>query len=273
MRQDGIYVDATTGSGGHAEAIIKKLGPAGRLIGIDRDDEALRIARERLSDARVTFMRGNFSDMDKMIGKDGITAVDGVLFDLGVSSMQLRNPDRGFSFMSDALLDMRMDRSQRISAWDIVNGHSEHELERLLREFGEERLSRKIAKAIVESRERKPIETCAELSSIIEKVYGKRKRIHPATKTFQALRIAVNRELAELTKGLIASVQILKQRGRLCVIAYHSLEDRIVKHFIADNAKKGLLRILTKKPMTPALDELKMNPSARSAKLRGAEKI
>ncbi len=273
IRQNGVYVDATTGLGGHAEAILREIGSEGRLIGIDRDDEALLSARKKLSDSRVTLMQGNFSDMESMISSNGITAVDGILFDLGLSSVQLKSPGRGFSFASDASLDMRMDRSQKISARDIVNRYPENQLERIFREFGEERFARKIAKAIIQWREKKPIATCAELSKIVEKIYGMRGKIHPATKTFQALRIAVNQELDQLTKGLHASLHLLKQGGRLCVISYHSLEDRIVKHFMADNAKKGLLRIIVKKPITPAPEELSMNPSSRSAKLRVAEKI
>jgi 16S rRNA (cytosine1402-N4)-methyltransferase len=273
IRQNGVYVDATTGLGGHAEAILREIGSEGRLIGIDRDDEALLSARKKLSDSRVTLMQGNFSDMESMISSNGITAVDGILFDLGLSSVQLKSPGRGFSFASDAHLDMRMDRSQKISARDIVNRYPENQLELIFREFGEERFARKIAKAIIQWREKKPIATCAELSKIVEKVYGMRGKIHPATKTFQALRIAVNQELDQLTKGLHASLHLLKQGGRLCVISYHSLEDRIVKHFMADNAKKGLLRIIVKKPITPAPEELSMNPSSRSAKLRVAEKI
>jgi len=273
VKQNGIYVDATTGLGGHAEAVLHGIGSDGKLIGIDRDDEALQRAKKRLSDSRVTLMQGNFADMEYLLSTDGITSVDGVLFDLGVSSMQLRSPRRGFSFASDAPLDMRMDRNQKLSAFDIVNRYPEHALEKIFREFGEERLSRKIAKAIIQWRERKPIETCSELSQIIEKTHGTRGRIHPATRTFQALRIAVNQELAQLTKGLHASLNLLNQGGRLCVISYHSLEDRIAKHFIADNAKKKVLRIITKKPITPAPEELRTNPSSRSAKLRVAEKI
>lgn len=273
VKQNGIYVDATTGLGGHAEAVLHGIGSDGKLIGIDRDDEALQRAKKRLSDSRVTLMQGNFADMEYLLSTDGITSVDGVLFDLGVSSMQLRSPWRGFSFASDAPLDMRMDRNQKLSAFDIVNRYPEHALEKIFREFGEERLSRKIAKAIIQWRERKPIETCSELAQIVEKTYGTRGRIHPATRTFQALRIAVNQELAQLTKGLHASLNLLKQGGRLCVISYHSLEDRIAKHFIADNAKKKVLRIITKKPITPAPEELRTNPSSRSAKLRVAEKI
>jgi 16S rRNA (cytosine1402-N4)-methyltransferase len=273
IRQDGIYIDATAGLGGHAEAILTEIGPEGRIVGIDRDEEALRGVHERLSDSRVMLMRGNFSDMESMVSVNGINAVDGILFDLGVSGMQLRSPWRGFSFISDAPLDMRMDRNQELSAKDIVNRYPERELERIFREFGEERRARKIAEAITRQREKKPIETCAELAKLVEKVYGVRGRIHPATRTFQALRIAVNQELAHLEKGLHASLRLLKQSGRLCVISYHSLEDRIVKHFIADNARNGLLKIMTKKPITPAPEELRLNPSSRSAKLRVAEKI
>jgi 16S rRNA (cytosine1402-N4)-methyltransferase len=273
IRQDGIYVDATAGLGGHAEAILQEIGSDGKIIGIDRDDEALLSAKKRLEDARVLLKRGNFSEMETIISAEGITAVDGILFDLGVSSLQLRSPGRGFSFLSGAPLDMRMDRNQKISAQDIVNNYSEKELERIFREFGEERLSRKIARAIIQWRQKMPLSTCAELSRIVEKVYGKRGKIHPATKTFQALRIAVNQELDQLIKGLQASVHLLKKGGRFCVISYHSLEDRIVKHFIADNAKQGLLSRLTKKPITPAPEEMNSNPSSRSAKLRVAEKI
>lgn len=273
VKQNGIYVDATTGLGGHADAVLQRMGSDGRLIGIDRDDEALQRAKERLSDSRVILMQGDFADMEYLLSADGITAVDGVLFDLGVSSMQLKSPRRGFSFASDAPLDMRMDRNQKLSAFDIVNRYPEHALEKIFHEFGEERLARRIAKAITQWRERKLIETCAELSRIVEKVYGIRGRIHPATRTFQALRIAVNQELAQLTKGLHASMNLLKQGGRICVISYHSLEDRIVKHFLADEAKKKVLRIITKKPITPAPEELRTNPSSRSAKLRVAEKI
>lgn len=274
IRQDGIYIDATSGLGGHAEAILTEIGPEGRIIGIDRDEEALRGVHERLSDSRLILMRGNFSDMERMVSGSGIDAVDGILFDLGVSGMQLRSPWRGFSFTSDAPLDMRMDRNQELSAKDVVNRYPERELERIFREFGEERRARKIAEAITRQRQKKPIETCTELAKLVEKVYGIiRGRIHPATRTFQALRIAVNQELVHLERGLHASLHLLKKGGRICVISYHSLEDRIVKHFIADHARSGLLRIMTKKPITPAPEELRTNPSSRSAKLRVAEKI
>ncbi len=269
----GTYVDATIGPGGHSEEILTLIGTGGKLIGIDRDNEALRTAQERLSDKRVILRKGSFSDMEKLLKKDGITEVDGILFDLGISMIQMKNIERGFSFISDKRMDMRMDKEQALSARDVVNKYSANELERILREFGEERLSRKISEAIVRKRRIKPIDTCSELSEIVERVYGRRGRVHPATKTFQALRIEVNRELDELQKGLDASVRILKRGGRLCVISYHSLEDRIVKHFIARSSKEGSLKVITKKPLTPGSEEIRSNPSSRSAKLRAAERI
>ncbi|MDI6890483.1 MAG: 16S rRNA (cytosine(1402)-N(4))-methyltransferase RsmH [Thermodesulfovibrionales bacterium] len=272
-RPGGIYVDATIGPGGHSEEILKLIGSGGRLIGIDRDDEALRLAQKRLSNRRVVLKRGNFSDMENLLYTEGISEVDGALFDLGVSMLQLKDPERGFSFTSDKRLDMRMDRRQKLSAWDVVNRYPEKELERILREFGEERLSRKISEAIVRKKSKKTIDTCSELSGIVERVYGRRGRAHPATKTFQALRIEVNKELDELRAGLDSSLRLLKKGGRLCVISYHSLEDRIVKNFVAHCSKKGLLRVITKKPLTPGPEELRSNPSSRSAKLRVAERI
>jgi 16S rRNA (cytosine1402-N4)-methyltransferase len=271
--QNGVYVDATVGLGGHSGDIIKMIGAGGRLIGIDTDEEALREAGERLSDNRVILRKGSFADMETLLLDESISEVDGILFDLGVSMMQLKNLERGFSFASDKRLDMRMDREQRLSAWEMVNRYPERELERIVREFGEERLSRKIAKAIAWQRDKKAINTCAELSEIVEAVYGGRGRVHPATKTFQALRIAVNSEIEQLQDGLQAALRLLKKGGRLCVIAYHSLEDRIVKRFIAEHSKSGQFRILTKKPVTASPEELRGNPSSRSAKLRAAERI
>jgi 16S rRNA (cytosine1402-N4)-methyltransferase len=273
IRRDGIYVDATIGLGGHSEEIIKFMGTEGRLIGIDRDEEALKRAGGRLLDKRVVLKRGSFSDMELLLSEEGISGVDGVLFDLGVSMLQLRNPERGFSFLSDERLDMRMDTRQKLSAWDVVNKYPERELEKILREKGEERLSRKIAAGIAFCRRKKNIETCAELSKIVEGVYGGRGRLHPATKTFQALRLEVNRELEDLKSGLQASAGLLKKGGRVCVISYHSLEDRIVKTFIAEHAKEGMLRKITKKPLTPSPEEIRFNPSSRSAKLRAGERI
>jgi len=269
----GIYIDATIGPGGHAEEILKLIGSEGKLVGIDRDDEALRVARKKLFNERLILKKGNFSDMENLLHRDGISEVDGILFDLGVSMMQMKDPERGLSFTSDKRLDMRMDREQELSAWDIVNRYPEKDLEKILREFGEERLSRKISEAIVRKRRIKPIDTCSELSGIVERLYRRRGRVHPATKTFQALRIEVNNELDELRRGLDSSLRLLKKGGRLCTISYHSLEDRIVKHFMAQSSKRGLLRVMTKKPMPPGSEELRSNPSSRSAKLRAAEKI
>ena len=267
----GIYVDATVGLGGHSEEILKHIG-SGMLIGIDRDDEALNMARSRLADNRVVLKKGIFSEVGRLVAETGVTEVDGILFDIGTSMFHLKTAERGFSFLSEEPLDMRMDRSQDLTAAYIVNRYSEKDIDRILWEYGEERLSRKIARAIVDCRAKKKIGTCAELSDIVCSVYKGRGKLHPATKTFQALRIAVNDEMNELKKGLDASLGILKSGGRLCVISYHSLEDRIVKNFIRDNQKLGVFNMLTKKPLVPAYEEVRLNPSARSAKLRGAEK-
>ncbi len=272
-RQGGIYVDATVGLGGHAAEILKLIGEGGRLIGIDRDDEALKIARERLADERVILMKGRFSMLRDLLIGAGIEGVDGVLFDFGVSMMQFKDMHRGFSFISDEPLDMRMDRSQALKAEDIVNAYPEDELERIFREYGEERLSAKIAKAIVNIRKKKRILTCAEMADIVAGVYRRRGRYHPATRTFQALRIAVNDEINEIHKGLSSSISILRSGGRLCAISYHSLEDRAVKNFLRNAEREGLLRIITRKPLSPCYEEIRSNPSARSAKLRGAERL
>jgi 16S rRNA (cytosine1402-N4)-methyltransferase len=269
----GTYVDATIGPGGHSEAILTLIGTGGKLIGVDRDSEALKIVEEKLSDKRVILRKGNFSEMENLLNEEGITEVDGILLDLGISMVQMKDIERGLSFISNKRLDMRMDREQPLSAWDVVNRYPVKELERIFREFGEERLSRKIAEAIVRERRIRPIDTCSALSEIVERVYGGRGRVHPATKTFQALRIEVNKELEELQKGLNSSIRIMKTGGRLCVISYHSLEDRIVKHFIARSSKEGSLRVITKKPLTPGSEEIRSNPSSRSAKLRAAERI
>ena len=267
----GIYVDATVGLGGHSEEILKHIG-SGMLIGIDRDEEALDMAMSRLADNRVVLKKGRFSEINRLVAETGVAEIDGILFDIGTSMFHLKTAGRGFSFLSEEPLDMRMDRAQDLTAADIVNRYSEKNIARILWEYGEERLSRKIAKAIVDYRVKKKINTCAELSDIVCSVYKGRGKLHPATKTFQALRIVVNDELNELKKGLDAASGILKRGGRLCVISYHSLEDRIVKNFMRDNQKLGILTVMTKKPMVPSYEEVRLNPSARSAKLRGAEK-
>ncbi len=272
-KQNGIYVDATIGLGGHAEILLKQIGSEGRLIGIDRDEEALRIVKERLSDKRLLIKRGSFSEMEDLLIAEGISEIDGILLDLGVSMLQLKDQKRGFSFFSNQRLDMRMDRRQKLSAWDVVNKYPEKEIEKILFKFGEEKRARVIAKEIVRQRKKNPINTCLELSGILEKVCRSRKGLHPATKTFQALRIEVNRELEQLKEGLSSALRLLKKGGRICVISYHSLEDRIVKHFISENARKGLFKVITKKPRTPCNEEIQVNPSSRSAKMRVAERI
>lgn len=268
----GIYVDATVGVGGHSERILELIGLEGKLIGIDKDFESLRIAEKRLSGKGIVLKRGNFSEMESLVSQEGIHQVHGILFDLGVSMFQLGNFERGFSFFSHERLDMRMDKRQIFSAWDIVNKYPSKRLEKILREYGEERQSRKIARLIVKHREMKPINTCYELSKLIERIYVRRRKIHPATKTFQALRIEVNGEFEQLGQGLDASLRLLRKGGRLCVISYHSLEDRFVKRFIVDNARRNILKAITKKPRIPSAEERIINPSSRSAKLRAAEK-
>lgn len=271
--EGGIYVDATVGLGGHSEMLLSKIGQRGKVIGIDRDDNALARSAERLHDSRLILEKGSFSDMESILHSRGIDYADGVLLDLGVSMMQLKDPVRGFSFNSIERLDMRMDSSQELSAWDVVNGYSERDLVRILKEYGEEYRAVKIVRSIIHDRNKKSIDTCKELAETISRAIGRTGKVHPATKTFQALRIEVNKELDELKKGLDASLRILKTGGRLCVISYHSLEDRVVKHFIKERAKADIVKQLLKKPLVPAVDEIRANPSSRSAKLRGAEKL
>lgn len=271
--EGGVFVDATVGLGGHSEMLLSKIGQGGKVVGIDRDDNALARAAERLQDSRLILQKGSFSDMESILHSRGIDAADGVFLDLGVSMMQLKDPVRGFSFNSTERLDMRMDSSQELSAWDVVNGYSERELVRILKEYGEEYRAVKIVRSIVHDRNKKRIDTCKELAEIISRATGRTGKVHPATKTFQALRIEVNKELDELKNGLDASLRVLRRGGRLCVISYHSLEDRVVKHFIKERAKAGIVKQLLKKPLVPAIDETRANPSSRSAKLRGAEKL
>jgi 16S rRNA (cytosine1402-N4)-methyltransferase len=261
-------VDLTLGAGGHAEALLES--GVGRLIGVDRDPEAVTVASGRLSrfGDRFAAVRARFSDVPVE------NRVDGVLYDLGVSSMQLERPERGFSFRHEGPLDMRMaggrDRGDQ-SAMDLVNAASEEDLARIIFEYGEERRSRRVAAAIVRARRRRPIETTEELAGIVvSAVGGRRGGPHPARRTFQALRIAVNRELEELATSLPRAVGVLAPGGRVVVIAYHSLEDRIVKRFFAGDER---LTVLTKKPLVPSADEAARNPRARSAKLRAAELV
>ncbi|MEK6529043.1 MAG: 16S rRNA (cytosine(1402)-N(4))-methyltransferase RsmH [Nitrospirota bacterium] len=272
VKESGVYVDATVGLGGHAEFILQNV-PGCTLIGIDRDDKALEIAKERLKGYDVRLKRDNFSNMEAVTKELGYEKVDGVLLDLGVSSLQLKAEGRGFSFLKDEELDMRMDRRQSLTAAEIVNKYSEADLANVLWNYGEERFSRRISRAIVNARGKTPVRTCRELSHIIESVSGRRGRIHPATKTFQALRIEVNKELAELAEAIKAGTNIISSGGRICVLSYHSLEDRIVKRSFKELAGKGVITVITKKPLAPGNEERLSNPSSRSAKLRVAEKL
>lgn len=273
IRRGGVYVDATIGLGGHTKRILDLVGEEGKVVGIDKDVDALNAVKKRIVDKRLLIKMGRFSDMESLLKSSNIFRVDGVLFDLGASMLQFKDYDRGFSFHSDRRLDMRMDKSQTLTAWDVVNRYSEDRLEKILSEYGEEPKSKKIAHAIVAYRSKKTIDTCKELAEIIVKVYGKRGKLHPATRTFQALRIEVNKEFEELKKGLSSALTVLNRGGRLCVISYHSLEDRIVKRFMREGSNEKLLKIITKKPVTPTVEEIKRNPSARGAKLRVAEKL
>jgi len=277
----GRYVDGTVGGGGHAAAILEASAPAGLLLGIDADPDALAAAGVRLASfgARATLLHGNVRDLAQLADQAGFTTITGLLLDLGVSSHQLDTPARGFSFLTDAPLDMRLDPTSGETAADLVNQTPEDELADLIYRYGEERGSRKIARLIVEARRRQPISTTGQLATIIARALGGRHgKINPATRTFQALRIAVNRELESLEMALAQAVELLAPGGRLAVIAFHSLEDRIVKQFFRAESGYGgaegptRLRIITKKPIIAEAQELRDNPRARSAKLRIAEK-
>lgn len=273
LKDSGIYVDATVGLGGHAELILQK-AKVGALIGIDRDEAAIESARERLKGfGNIYFAKESFSNIKNAVSSLGYEAVDGILLDIGVSTMQLKAEGRGFSFMKDEPLDMRMDKSQKLSAKDVVNSYHEKDLATLIFVYGEERFSRKIAKAIVNERRKKRIETCSELAAIIENSLKGRGRIHPATRTFQALRIEVNKELDELSAGISSGADMLNPGGRLCVLSYHSLEDRIVKNAFKKLATEGIFHIITRKPLVASRQEIRSNPPSRSAKLRVAERI
>jgi len=274
-----IIVDATVGTGGHAQGILERIMPGGRLIGIDRDEESLSIARQRLLKlcANCEFVHGNFMDIDSILKGLNIKKVDGILFDLGVSSFQLEDPTRGFSFQNEGPLDMRLDRRSYISAYDLVNNLNEDEISTLLWNFGQERWHNRIAHFLVSERERQPIATTAQLANIVIKAVPARfryrhYRIHPATRTFLGIRIAVNRELEALEVALEKGIGALKQNGRICVISFHSLEDRIVKLKFRSTAQEGLINIISPKPLTPAQAEVEENPKSRSSKLRVAQR-
>ena len=274
-----VFLDCTVGTGGHAEAILNASEPDGQLIGLDWDEMALHAARERLRvfGPRVVLFHEDFRRMESVLEVQGIRQVDGVLFDLGVSSSQLSDPQRGFSFQDEGPLDMRMDHRNKRTAADWVNRLPEKELMDILYHYGEERWSRRIARAIVRERARSPIQTTQQLSEIVIKAVppvARSGRIHPATRTFQALRITVNHELESLSDALSAAAGRLRTGGRLCVIAFHSLEDRIVKQTFREMGKEpGPIRVVTRKPVRPDATEIRRNPRSRSARLRVAEKV
>ncbi|ALA57050.1 S-adenosyl-dependent methyltransferase [Nitrospira moscoviensis] len=278
-RAPSCVCDGTVGYGGHAEALLAGMADDGKLLGIDRDEEALAVCRERLSrfGERVALIQGSFVDMPLHARQAGISAADGVLLDLGVSSRQLDDPGRGFSFQTEGPLDMRMDRSSGETAADLVNRLSESDLADLIYRYGEERYSRRIARAIVRARAAVPLRTTEALVAVIKSAVPgsyRHGRIHCATRTFQALRIAVNREIEMLEPALRNAVDVLKPGGRLAVISFHSLEDRIVKQTFRtlSHGDDARLTVLTKKPQVPTEEECRLNPRARSAKLRVAER-
>ena len=293
IKPDGIYVDGTLGGGGHAYEVCVRLNDKGSIVGIDQDEAAIEAASIRLKDfgEKVTIVRSNYCDMKSRLHELGIDKVDGIMLDLGVSSYQLDTPERGFSYREDAALDMRMDRRQTMTARDIVNDYSEMELYRVIRDYGEDKFAKNIARHIVLEREKSSIETTGELTEIIKHAIPmkyQKKSGHPAKRTFQAIRIELNRELEVLRDSLDDMIEILNPGGRLCIITFHSLEDRIVKsafkknenpctcpsHFpvcVCGNVSKG--RIITKKPILPSVEEQESNSRSKSAKLRIFERV
>ena len=292
IRPDGIYLDGTLGGGGHSEAILKRLSPEGRLIGIDQDDAAIAAASERLSvfGDRVTILRNNYRNARTALEQIGITKVDGIVLDLGVSSYQLDNEERGFSYRYDTDLDMRMDRRQSLTAKDIVNEYSEMELFHIIKDYGEDQFAKNIAKHIVKAREKKKLETTFELNEIIKAAIPAKMRAaggHPSKRTFQAIRIECNKELEVLKDSLDEMIDMLSPGGRFCIITFHSLEDRIVKAAFRRNenpcicppefpvctcGKKSKGKVISRKPILPSAKELEENSRSKSAKLRVFER-
>ncbi len=266
------FIDCTFGGGGHADNVLERISPKGKILGIDRDSEILNGAE--LKD-RIIFVCDNFVNLKDIVKKEKFGPVQGILFDLGYCSWHLEKSERGFSFLINESLDMRYDPQSILTAEKIINSWPEKEIETILRELGEERFAKRIARGIISQRTVNPIKTTFQLIEAIKKAvpfWYQRKKIHFATKTFQALRITVNNELDNLKEALPQALEILEPGGRLVVISFHSLEDRIIKNFFKSLAKEGSLKILTKKPVIPTLKELKVNPRSRSAKLRAAQK-
>lgn len=293
IRPDGIYVDGTLGGGGHSYEIAKRLSGGGRLIGIDQDEDAIKAAGKRLEPYmdRVTIVRNNYCNMDKVLDELGIDKVDGIMLDLGVSSYQLDAADRGFTYNVDTALDMRMDQRQEITAKDIVNEYSEFDLYRIIRDYGEDRFAKNIAKHIVAARQEKPIETTFELNDIIKAAIPMKVRAtggHPSKRTYQAIRIELNKELEVLENSIDMMIDRLKPEGRLCIITFHSLEDRIVKIRFKNNENPCICppsfpacvcgkvpkgRVITRKPIVPTDEEINENSRSKSSKLRVFERV
>lgn len=292
IKPDGIYVDGTLGGGGHSYEIASRLSDKGRLIGIDQDEDAIKAASERLKPFmdRVTIVRNNYCNMDKVLDELSIDKVDGIMLDLGVSSYQLDTAERGFTYNVDAKLDMRMDQRQEVTARDIVNDYSEYDLYRIIRDYGEDRFAKNIAKHIVAARQKKPIETTFELNEIIKAAIPMKVRAtggHPSKRTYQAIRIELNRELEVLENSIDMMIDRLNKEGRLCIITFHSLEDRIVKVRYKNNenpctcppsfptcvcGKKSKGKVITRKPIIPSEEELEENSRSKSSKLRVFER-
>ena len=273
-----VVVDCTVGMGTHSHKLLEAMPRDGRLVGIDKDEESLNIARVKLEDfkGRFNLIKSNFAQIKDVLASLQLKSVDAFLFDLGISTYQLNNPERGFSFLREGPLDMRMDREAYLSAADLVETLSESELSDIFYKFGEERYARKIAAAVVAGRKRQPITTTTALAQVVSGSVPARMRhmrIHPATRIFQALRIAVNRELDVIEDALRTAVSLLNKNGRIAVISFHSLEDRIVKHTFRDLCAKGQLELAVKKPLVPGEEELRENNASRSAKLRVAIKL